>query len=49
VVEALDEMIDEAGPTGQLPAERLMERASNLGVQVPLRWNTPTSTPFARR
>jgi len=41
-VEALDEMIDEAGPDrASYLLERLMERASNLGVQVPLRWNTP--------
>ena len=41
-VEALDEMIDEAGPDrASYLLERLMERAGNLGVQVPLRWNTP--------
>src|SRR5580698_4684266 len=41
-VEALDEIIDEAGPDrASYLLERLMERASNLGVQVPLRWNTP--------
>ncbi len=41
-VEALDEIIDEAGPDrASYLIERLMERASNLGVQVPLRWNTP--------
>ncbi len=41
-VEALDEMIDEAGPDrAAYLLERLMERAGNLGVQVPLRWNTP--------
>src|SRR5438046_2767310 len=41
-VEALDEMIDEAGPDrASYLLERLMERAANLGVQVPLRWNTP--------
>jgi len=41
-VEALDEMIDEAGPDrASYLLEHLMERAANLGVQVPLRWNTP--------
>jgi pyruvate dehydrogenase E1 component len=41
-VEALDEIIDEAGPDrASYLLERLMERAGNLGVQVPLRWNTP--------
>jgi pyruvate dehydrogenase E1 component len=41
-VEALDEMVDEAGPDrASYLLERLMEHASNLGVQVPLRWNTP--------
>ena len=41
-VEALDEIIDEAGPDrASYLIERLMERAANLGVQVPLRWNTP--------
>ncbi|PYT14719.1 MAG: pyruvate dehydrogenase (acetyl-transferring), homodimeric type [Acidobacteria bacterium] len=41
-VEALDEIVDEAGPdrAGYL-LERLMERAANLGVNPPLRWNTP--------
>jgi pyruvate dehydrogenase E1 component len=35
-------MIDEAGPDrASYLLERLMERAANLGVQVPLRWNTP--------
>ena len=40
-VEALDEIIDEAGPdrAGYL-LETLMERAANLGVRVPLRRNT---------
>jgi pyruvate dehydrogenase E1 component len=40
-VEALDEIIDEAGPdrAGYL-LETLMERAANLGVPVPLRRNT---------
>ena len=41
-VEALDEIIDQAGPDrASYLLERLMERAANLGVQVPLRWNTP--------
>jgi pyruvate dehydrogenase E1 component len=41
-VEALDEIIDETGPDrASYLIERLMERATNLGVQVPLRWNTP--------
>ncbi|HEX5432460.1 MAG TPA: pyruvate dehydrogenase (acetyl-transferring), homodimeric type [Bryobacteraceae bacterium] len=41
-IEALDEIIDEAGPDrASYLLERLMERAGNLGVQVPLRWNTP--------
>ena len=41
-VEALDEIIDEVGPDrASYLLERLMERAANLGVQVPLRWNTP--------
>jgi pyruvate dehydrogenase E1 component len=41
-VEALDEIVDEAGPdrAGYL-LDRLMERAANLGVRVPLRPNTP--------
>jgi len=40
-VEALDDIIDEAGPDrASYLIERLMERAANLGVQVPLRWNT---------
>ena len=41
-VEALDEIIDQAGPdrAGYL-LETLMERAANVGVRVPLRWNTP--------
>ncbi|HEV2201201.1 MAG TPA: pyruvate dehydrogenase (acetyl-transferring), homodimeric type [Bryobacteraceae bacterium] len=41
-IEALDEIIDREGPdrAGYL-LERLMERAANLGVQPPLRWNTP--------
>jgi pyruvate dehydrogenase E1 component len=41
-VEALDEIVDEAGPDrASYLLERLMEHASNLGVQPPLRWNTP--------
>jgi len=41
-MEALDEMVDEAGPDrASYLLERLMEHASNLGVQPPLRWNTP--------
>jgi pyruvate dehydrogenase E1 component len=41
-IEALDEIIDEAGPDrANYLLERLMERAANLGVQPPLRWNTP--------
>jgi pyruvate dehydrogenase E1 component len=41
-VEALDEIIDEVGPDrASYLLERLMERATNFGVQVPLRWNTP--------
>src|SRR5579863_5889095 len=40
-VEALDEIIDEAGPDrASWLLERLMERAANLGVRVPMRWNT---------
>src|SRR5579872_3876021 len=41
-IEALDEMIDEAGPDrASYLLERLMEHAANFGVQPPLRWNTP--------
>jgi pyruvate dehydrogenase E1 component len=41
-VEALDEIIDQVGPDrASYLLERLMEHASNLGVQPPLRWNTP--------
>ncbi len=41
-IEALDEIIDEAGPDrASYLLDRLMERAANLGVQPPLRWNTP--------
>ncbi len=40
-IEALDEIIDEVGPDrASFLLERLMERAANFGVQVPLRWNT---------
>src|SRR5579862_6423226 len=41
-IEALDQVIDQVGPdrAGYL-LERLMERAANLGVNPPLRWNTP--------
>src|SRR5579884_3372296 len=40
-IEALDEIIDAAGPDrAGYVLERLMERAANLGVRVPLRWNT---------
>ena len=40
-VEALDEIIDAAGPDrATYLLERLMERAVTLGVQVPLRYNT---------
>src|SRR5208282_3250255 len=41
-VEALDEIIDQAGPDrASYLLNRLMERAANFGVQPPLRWNTP--------
>jgi pyruvate dehydrogenase E1 component len=41
-VEALDEIIDQAGPDrAGYVLETLMERAANLGVRVPLHWNTP--------
>jgi pyruvate dehydrogenase E1 component len=41
-VEALDQIIDEVGPDrASYLLDRLMERAANLGVQPPLRWNTP--------
>ncbi|HLH37933.1 MAG TPA: pyruvate dehydrogenase (acetyl-transferring), homodimeric type [Bryobacteraceae bacterium] len=41
-VEALDQVIDEVGPDrANYLLERLMEHAANLGVQPPLRWNTP--------
>jgi pyruvate dehydrogenase E1 component len=41
-IEALDEIIDEAGPDrASYLLNRLMERAANFGVQPPLRWNTP--------
>jgi pyruvate dehydrogenase E1 component len=41
-MEALDQIVDQQGPDrASYLLERLMERASNLGVQPPLRWNTP--------
>jgi pyruvate dehydrogenase E1 component len=41
-VEALDQIVDQVGPDrASYLLEHLMERASNLGVRVPLRWNTP--------
>jgi pyruvate dehydrogenase E1 component len=41
-VEALDDIIDQVGPDrASYLLEHLMERAANLGVRVPLRWNTP--------
>ena len=41
-MEALDEIIDQVGPDrATYLLERLMERAANMGVQPPLRWNTP--------
>jgi pyruvate dehydrogenase E1 component len=41
-MEALDEIVDQVGPDrANYLLERLMEHASNLGVQPPLRWNTP--------
>jgi len=41
-IEALDEIVDEVGPDrASYLLERLMERAANFGVHVPLRWNTP--------
>ena len=41
-VEALDEIIDEAGPDrASYLLNLLTERAANFGVQLPLRWNTP--------
>jgi pyruvate dehydrogenase E1 component len=40
-IEALDDIVDAAGPNrAAYLIERIMERAANLGVQVPLRWNT---------
>src|SRR5215467_14223554 len=40
-VEALDEMVDQAGPDrASYLLDRLMERAANVGVRVPLKWNT---------
>src|SRR6202161_561125 len=41
-MEALDEIIDQVGPhRASYLLERLTDRAANLGVQPPLRWNTP--------
>ena len=41
-MEALDEIVDEVGPDrASYLLERLMEHAVILGVQPPLRWNTP--------
>src|SRR5271157_4844101 len=41
-MEALDEIVDQAGPDrASYLLERLMEHASNLGVQPPMLWNTP--------
>jgi pyruvate dehydrogenase E1 component len=41
-IEALDQIIDETGPDrASYLLERLAERAANLGVQPPLRLNTP--------
>src|SRR5712691_9993885 len=41
-VEALDEIVDQTGPDrARYLLERLMERAADLGVQPPLRFNTP--------
>src|ERR1019366_10795708 len=41
-VEALDDIIGQVGPDrASYLLEHLMERAANLGVRVPLRWNTP--------
>src|SRR5579871_6861842 len=41
-IEALDEIIDEAGPgRASYLLDRLMERAANVGVRPPLHWNTP--------
>ncbi|HLH42599.1 MAG TPA: pyruvate dehydrogenase (acetyl-transferring), homodimeric type [Bryobacteraceae bacterium] len=41
-IQALDDIVDQAGPdrAGFL-LESLMDRAANLGVRVPMRWNTP--------
>src|SRR5215471_8804928 len=41
-IEALDDIVDQAGPdrAGFL-LESLMDRAADLGVRVPMRWNTP--------
>ncbi len=41
-LEAFDEVIDATGPDrATYLIERLMERADHLGVNIPLRWNTP--------
>jgi pyruvate dehydrogenase E1 component len=41
-IEALDEIVDESGPDrASYLLDRLMERAANLGVQPPVRLNTP--------
>jgi pyruvate dehydrogenase E1 component len=41
-IEALEDIIDQTGPDrASYLLERLMEHASNFGVQPPLRWNTP--------
>src|SRR6478752_5361708 len=41
-VEALDEIIDEAGPDrASFLLERLINRAASLGVAAPLRYTTP--------
>jgi pyruvate dehydrogenase E1 component len=41
-MDALDEIVDQGGPDrASYLLERLMEHASDLGVQPPLRWNTP--------
>jgi pyruvate dehydrogenase E1 component len=41
-IESLEEIIDQTGPErASYLLERLIEHASNFGVQPPLRWNTP--------
>jgi pyruvate dehydrogenase E1 component len=48
-LEALDEIIDEAGPDrASYLIERLMERAANLGVRPPLHFNTPYMNTIPR-